>query len=487
MLNLLKQEANVAYTENGARALATTGSCCLDLFSSIGGLRQEPETEITRRFQRAFAEDPDLAMKTLFFARDVRGGLGERRVFRVILRWLCRNEPESVRRNLGYIAEFGRFDDVLALFGTPCEQDALDWIRDRLQEDRAAWEAGEPVSLLAKWLPSANASCGETVRQAKKIARYLGMREGEYRRILSALRAQIQILENHLRERDYTFDYAQQPSCAMLKYRKAFLRNDRERYQAFLEQVRSGAASLHTGALTPYQMVAPLLESWREVSEEERLSLDTAWRSLENFAGNRNALVVIDGSASMYGWGKPQPAAVAISLGLYFAERNTGAFRNHFITFSQHPRLVEIQGRDLFERARFCQSYNEVANTNIQRVFELVLQAAVKGHVPQEEMPETLYIISDMEFDSCTKDASLTNFQYAKQLFEENGYHLPQVVFWNVASRSGHQPVSRNEQGVALVSGCTPRLFAMLAEGKLSPEACMREILGSQRYAKIAA
>ena len=485
MLEHLKRALNTAYTENGAVSNATTLSDCLDLFATVGGLRSAGEGDITARFLRAYAENPELSMKLLFFARDVRGGLGERRFFRVALRWLSENHPGSVRKNIGFIAEYGRWDDLLSLIGTPCEKDAFDVIRSQLSRDLAALEAGGEVSLLAKWLPSVNTSNAETVKCGKKLARYLGMSDAEYRKTLVRLRARIRIIENNLRERDYTFDYSKQPSRALYKYRKAFMRNDGERYEAFLDKVEKGEAELHTGALTPYDIVAPFF--WSNPSEGERRAIDATWRAQEDFTGGENALVVVDGSGSMYCRTQPMPATVAESLAIYFAERNTGRFRNHFITFSENPRLVEIKGGDILEKLRYCTSFNEVANTNIQKVFELILNTAVKNRLPQREMPSTLYIISDMEFDSCTKSAGATNFEYAKRLYSKNGYVLPRVVFWNVASRTLQQPVTMNEAGVALVSGCTPRLFGMLKSGKLSPYAQMLEILNSERYAKIAA
>ena len=183
----------------------------------------------------------------------------------------------------------------------------------------------------------------------------------------------------------------------------------------------------------------------------------------------------------------PLPAEVALSLGIYYAQRNTGRFRNHFITFSGHPRLVEIKGRDIYEQVRYCRRFNEVANTNLQRVFELILNTAVKNRVPQKDMPAKLYIISDMEFDHCVADGSLTNFEYAQKLFARHGYRLPEMVFWNVASRNRQQPVRMNDAGVALVSGCSPRIFSMLRAGILSPYAFMLSVLGSERYAPIAA
>ena len=485
MLEYLKNEANRTYTENGAVTYASTHSDCLDLFATIGALRCAEKEEILSRFVRAFTEDPDLALKTLFFARDVRGGLGERKVFRICLQWLAHNATDSVRKNIPYIAEFGRWDDLLSLMGTPCEKDALELIRTQLHADLEAMDMGDDVSLLAKWLPSVNASNSQTVLHAKRIARFLGMADSEYRKTLVKLRSHIRILENNLRQKDYTFDYSKQPSKAMFKYRKAFHRNDGERYTDFMSKVSRGEAQLHTGTLTPYEIITPFFK--RRVDDQEAAAIDATWNAQEDFTGDENALVVIDGSGSMYSYGDPMPATVALSLGIYFADRHRGAFRNHFITFSEKPQLVEIKGDTILEKVRYCHNFNEVANTNIQKVFELVLNASVRNNVPQSEMPSTLYVISDMEFDCCTRDAGLTNFEYAKKIFAEAGYELPRVVFWNVQSRNAQQPVTQNEQGVALVSGCTPRIFNMLTSGILSPLGYMMDILGAERYAKIAA
>ncbi|MBR2309566.1 MAG: DUF2828 family protein [Oscillospiraceae bacterium] len=485
MLEHLKNEANRTYTENGAVTYATTYSDCLDLFATIGALRSSNEQEIINRFVRAFTEDPNLAMKTLFFARDVRGGLGERKVFRVCLQWLAHNAPASVKKNIPYVAEFGRWDDLLSLMGTPCEKDALQFVKKQLEADLESMDMGDDVSLLAKWLPSVNASNAQTVAYAKKIARFLGMTDATYRKTLVKLREHIRIIENSLREKDYTFDYSKQPSKAMFKYRKAFYRNDGERYGEFLGKVSSGEAQLHTGTLTPYEIINPFF--YEHVGDQEASAIDATWNAQEDFTRDENALVVIDGSGSMYSRSDPMPATVALSLGIYYAERNTGAFHNHFITFSEKPQLVEIKGETILEKVRYCHDYNEVANTNIQKVFELILRTAVKNNVPQSEMPSTLYIISDMEFDCCARGAELTNFEYAKKIFTEAGYDLPRVVFWNVQSRNKQQPVTQNEQGVALVSGCSPRIFSMLKSGILSPLGYMLDILGAERYEKIAA
>ena len=496
MLNQIKQESNMALTENGAATYATSGSDCLDLFATIGALRRETDKEIISRFIRAYTEDPDMAMKLLFYSRDIRGGLGERRVFRTILTWLAENEPDSVRKNLIYVAEYGRYDDLLALFETPCEEDMLDLVRRQFKADMEALSEGGSISLLGKWLPSVNASHKRTIRQAKKMAKALGMNEADYRKAVSRLRAHIHIIENNLRERDYSFDYEKQPSRALFKYKKAFERNDKERYEAFISRVLSGEARLHADNVTPYELVEPYLDDchfWEQksfmkaISPEEKAVLNATWSSLPDFGSNENAIAIIDTSGSMYCDLKPTPAAVALSLGLYFAEHNKGYFKNHFIEFSSRPQLIEIKGDTFADRLRYVASFNDIADTNLEAVFNMILDAAVKNNVSQEELPSRLIIISDMEFNSCVDNASETNFKNAKKKYAKNGYKLPEIIFWNVASRNRQQPVTMNEQGVILISGATSRLFSMIAEGSFSPYSFMLEILGSERYAPIAA
>ena len=484
LLQALKAEANRTVTENGAATFVTTQSDCLDLFATIGALREAPAADVIARFDRAFAENRDLALRTMFYGRDIRGGLGERRVFRVLLRHLAMVHPESVRRNLAFIAEMGRFDDLMVLMETPCEPDAVALAARQLKEDLESAHRGEPVSLLAKWMPSVNAASPETVRMGKLFARRLGMSEALYRKTLSFLRGRLRLIENSLRESDYTFDYQAQPSRAMFKYRKAFLRNDHERYTGYLTAVSQGRASMHTSSLNPCDLVDQALRF--SGSDAERLSLDTTWKALPDFTDGRNALCVVDTSGSMYS-GSPTAFAVALSLGMYFAERNRGIFRNHFIVFSTTPRLVEIKGTDLVDRVRYCRGFSEVADTNVQRVFELVLSTAVRSHARQSDLPDTLYIITDMEFNCCTRDASLSNFEYAKRLYEAHGYRLPKVVFWNVQSRNIQQPVTMNEQGVALVSGYSPRIFQMAMRGAVNPYQTMLDTLNSERYIRICA
>ena len=489
MLKFLKREANTAYTANGAVSNASTMSDCLDFFAAAGALRNASDEEIVTRFVRAFAEDKDIAMKTLFYARDIRGGMGERRSFRVILKYLAQNYPETVIKNIGNIAEYGRYDDILSLMDTACEQEAVAYIKAVLKDDMKSMQAQDSVSLMAKWLPSVNASSIETVRSAKKIAKAMNMSDASYRRMLSALRAYIKILENNLREKDYTFSYEAQPSKALFKYRKAFFRNDEERYRAFIEKAKTEPSVLKTGSLTPYDIVNAVLNNRKGMSAADREVLDTTWNALENYVNSDNTLVVVDGSGSMY-WtprGGVVPAAVAESLGIYFAERNKGAFAGNFITFSANPRLVEIKGTDIFEKVKYCMSYNECSNTNIEKTFDLILNTAVKNRLKQSDMPSRLIIISDMEFDVCADNSSMTNFDNAKAKFAKKGYKLPQLVFWNVNSFNRQQPVKKNDRGTVLVSGMSPQIFSMLKEDKLDPYSFMMSVISSERYERVAA
>ena len=498
MLDAISQESNLTTTENGAITYRSTHSCCLDLFACIGAIRRRDERDIETLFLRAYAEDSLLAMKMLFYARDVRGGLGERKVPRILFHWLAVHEPEALQKNIPLIPFYGRFDDLLTLLDTPLESAAVDFLKKTLEQDVKDAAAGRPVSLLAKWLPSINTASEEAVQTAKKLAKKFGMTAKEYRKTLASLRKNINILENHLREKDYTFDYEKQPGRALFKYREAFQRNDEARYQDFLDRVTEGKATMHAGTLYPYDIVRPIckadmIEENPTISKEQRKVLDTTWKSLPDFTHGENALAIVDGSGSMY-WNYPgcsaRPIEVAESLGIYFAERNTGIFKDHFITFSDHPTLVSIKGSDITEKVRYSMTYNDYTNTDFQKVFDLILDAALRHHVPQEELPAKLYVISDMEFDDCSiydeekKEwiSHETNFECAKKKFEEAGYRLPQVIFWNVAARHAQVPVLADVPNVTLVSGMSPRLFDFITGPDCSPYQFMMEVLGSERY-----
>lgn len=489
-LDSLFNSSNETYTENGAKAYASTGSECLDLFFAAGALRSADEDRIRTLVGRAYAENPEKTMKIVFFARDVRGGLGERRFFRIAMRYLTEIAPRSVEANIHNIAEYGRYDDLCVLLDTPVYHAAIAEIKERLDIDISAMNEGKPVSLMAKWLPSVNASSDGTRLLAKKLCKLLNMDEAKYRKTLSALRKYIDIIENRLRESDYSFDYSKQPSGAMFKYRQAFVRNDKERYISFLNSVKTGEAKMNVGTLYPYEIVRRCCSA--ALSDDERKSLDVTWNSLADFgngAENDNAIAVVDGSGSMtMGSGSLRPIDAAFSLGLYFAERNKGAFANHFITFSKNPRLVRVKGDDIVDKVRYCASYNEVSNTDLEAVFNLILNTAVRDKVPAEELPKRLYIISDMEFDYCIEGGNNdTLFNTMRKKYARSGYTLPEIVFWNVNSRNSHIPVTMSQTGAVLVSGNSPAIFDMVRSGDISPAKIMDDIIGSERYNAICA
>lgn len=474
MLNQLKAEFNKTQTENGAIAYRSTLSECLDLFSVCGALRNADKAEILQKFMRAYAEDPDTAIRILFYARDVRNGLGERRFFRTILHHLADHAPNSVQKNLSRIPEYGRYDDLLELLDTQCEEELKMYIQKQLYADLMnLWEGGN-VSLLAKWLPSVNASGSR--EKGKKICKLLGMKEASYRTFLSLLRKRIDITETHLCQKDYTFDYENLPFKALLQYRNTFLRHDKERYEKYLCDVMENKKKMNAATLYPYELVRNAVAA-EEPSELPQLAIDAAWKSLPDYTDGRNALAVIDGSASMHhGNDKLRPIDVAVSLGLYFAERNSGEFKNHFITFSSTPRLIEIHGSTLKEKAEYCMSYNEVANTNLSAVFDLILRTAIKHRLPQSEMPELIYIISDMEFDEGV-DPKKTPLEAAKANYRRYGYKLPQIVYWAVSARNEHFPIEMNENGIAIFSGATPTLFRHAMSCDTTPLSMMEHVL----------
>lgn len=484
-LQAIKNQLNVAHTENGDLALKSSGSACLDLFSLCGGMRKNL-SDLDKLFALAYAENPVVAVKILFYMRNIRGGLGERESFRSLLKELADFYPETARQILYAVPKYGRWDDILVLLETPAKDDAVALIKNQIAKDKEAMEKGGEVSLLGKWLPSINTSSKESVKLAKILMSSLGMKAAEYRKLCSRLRKEIKILENNLREKDYTFDYSKQPSQAMMKYKKAFLRNDGERYKSFLNKVVEQAekaargeeipeeekVKLNTKTLYPYQIVAPFMNisCWNDepkITDEEVLSLEASWKALDRKAFDSKTIVVRDGSGSMYGWGNGSPINIATSLALLFAEQLSGAYKNSFITFSESPELVQIpeNADTLKKKLNFIRKFNDIANTDIAKVYELILDVAKNGDVPKEEMIERILIISDMEFDSCAEGVS--TFDFYKQMFEEAGYELPELVFWNVAARNVHLPVTMNENGVKLVSGASANIFADVVSDEL--------------------
>lgn len=490
MLDALKNELNVAHTLNGAKAFATTNSSLLDFFAAGGAMRSRPEPDIIRLFSKAFAEDALLALKALFYFRDIRGGQGERRTFRTILRHLAEQDYTAaiMRKNIGLIPLFGRWDDLYEFQGTRLEKDAFELMKLTFLVDLTT----DKPTLLGKWLKSENASSPITKKQAKFTREHFGLSERNYRKALSKLRHQIKIVEREMSAREWgSIEYDKLPSKAGMNYRKAFMRHDEERYREFLGAVKKGEAKINAKTLYPYEIVEQVL-----YKRDTDSVLDLMWNALPDYTEGKkeNSIVVCDTSGSMSG----RPLAVAISLAMYLAERNEGAYHNHFMTFSSTPKLVAVQGNTLYEKVFNISRAEWQQNTDIEAVFDLILSTALKFRLSQEQIVQKIYIVSDMEFDAANTKVEGTGwssrravrteaentqlFRNIEAQFTVRGYKMPQLVFWNVDAKTEQFP-EVNRQGVQLVSGCSPSLFkSLMKEEFVSPYELMLEVLNDERY-----
>jgi hypothetical protein len=463
----MKQELNKTETENKDTSFHSTGSSCLDFFALAGAVRSRTETDIKSMFYRAWNEDSLTALKLLFYFRDVRGGQGERRTFRIIFKDLANNYPDVMRKNLILVPEYGRWDDLLELIGTPLQQDMVEIIKSQLSKDLMT----DRPSILGKWLPSENTSSPLTVKKARFLINALGETPKAYRKLLTDLRRKIMIVETQMSHNEWTaIAYERVPSRASMLYRKAFGKHDQVRYGEYIKATLSGEKKINTSVLYPYEIY--------EKVHGNDATLESLWKNLPDYVQKEeNALVMADVSGSMIG----QPMAVSISLALYFAERNKGKFANHFMTFSESPQLIEVTGNTLYSKFQSIQRSQWGMNTNLGLAFQKILDVAVTNRVPASELPSRLYIISDMQFDQCVRGES--TYQTYKRKFEENGYKIPQVVFWNVSARSTQVPSVKGENTV-LVSGLSPVLFKQILQNK-SAEEVMKDIINAERYSKV--
>lgn len=503
---------NVAYTENGALAYKTTGSSLLDFFSNGGALRSRTATSITQVFDKAYAENPLLATKAMFYFRDVRGGQGERNTFRILLAHCAVNHPEAILPNLPIIAEYGRWDDLYSLIDTPLENDIWALIDIQLAEDGIS----DNPSLLAKWLPSENTHAHKryarvrrlmhegtvsvddqnwyktcTPRYGRKTRKALNMSSKHYRVLLSHIRRNIGLVEQQISDGLWgEIQYDKIPSKAGLQYRKAFYHHDAERYSHFLEEVKAGTKTINAGTLYPYEIVEKTKATgWHpsRISDNEAATLDAMWNALPDyFDGNEtNGLVVADVSGSMSG----RPMDVSISLAIYVAERNKGPFHNKFITFSRKPRLQTVSGGDIVSKVKNLSKAHWDMNTNIEAVFQVILDTAIDAESPQEDIPSHLYIVSDMEFDAAQGYNNRANerlFQTIDKRFADAGYKMPFLVFWNVDSRNDQEPMKMDDRGFQMVSGCSPSIFKSLLSNKaVSAYDLMLAVLNQDRYTAI--
>lgn len=486
---LINGSENLSTTENGALGYKSSGKALVDLNFKVSSLRNKTDKKIIEEFEKAFFENKELALKWLFYTRDIRGGLGERKIFRVITKWLADNYPDTIKNILYLIPEYGRWDDLIDVLTSTSNKEIFDIasniIRNQLKNDIVDMSKDKSISLLAKWMPSVNASSSDTIKKAKKMLKILGLTEREYRKTLSKLRKYIDVVEVKMSSNKwYKINYEAVPSKANLIYKNAFIKHDEDRRLDYLDNLVCGKAKINSTTLYPHDIVSKYtFDNYHCRTKKFDVTLEELWKALPDKT-IENTLVVADGSGSMYTAisGNTTAEDVCCALAIYFSEHSKGGFNNKFITFGNKPRLVDISNAEsLKEKIDITLSNTDCSNTNIARTFKLILDTALSNHMTQEEMPKNVLIISDMEFDvGCNYNTTL--FNEISQEFIEHGYKLPRLVFWNVNSRTGTIPVKENELGVALVSGFSTNIVDMVMSSELDPYKCLLKVLLSKRY-----
>lgn len=478
---LMQVMSNMAYTENGALRYKSTHCANLDFFALAGGQMDNPELSV-ELFEKAFKEDPNYAIKNLFYIRDCRGGQGVRSVFYACMNWLFNNVQDATLL-LKFIPEYGSWKDLFALY-EPNNDKLKDLVikaivENKLKEDIDNMERDKPVSLCAKWFPIVNNTRNPQKRKIAKDFYKLFGGPKETRKMISKLREYINVTERNICKKEFSkIQYSEVPSKSLLRNKTAFTTYDNKRFTKYLERVNLGKEKINTKAVYPFELILPYLRN--NITEDEEL-IETMWKNLPDYTNGTNALCMVDVSGSM-SCNNYKPLAVAVSLGLYFAERNNSPFKNHFLTFSEHPELVQINPYySLFGKISHMKAADWSMNTNINLAFKTMLEMAKRYNVPASDMPKVLYIISDMEFDIADRRFE-TNYDSIKEMYSESGYELPHIVFWNVAARDNAVPINNgNDTNTTLVSGYSPMVFKYVLEGK-SPVEFMEEVLNSERY-----
>ena len=499
-LNGLTNANNFTFTENGAVTHKSTNSALLDLFAMGASYRKRSDEDCILLFKNAYEENPVYALKCLFYIADIRGGQGERRFFRTCMKWLASYDTEAVRRNLRHIPEYRRWDDLYIFIGTPLEADALQFMKEQFALDITC----KTPSLLGKWLKSENASSYQTKVLARKTASAFGMTPKQYRKTLSALRQKINVLERLMSAGKWDeIEFDKIPSKAGLKYKNAFAKHDIERMksernvQSYEDFAKDTNTKVNAKTLYPYEVVEKGLNvmgckgwywnnSGASMDNVDRLMVNKYWDNLADYfnGANFNALAVVDTSASMRG----TPINVAISLGMYCAEKAKGPFAGHYVSFSSRPQLIKTEGVDFCDKIARIYATNLCQNTNIEATFDMLLNTAIANRCSQADLPQNLIVISDMEFDagtSCWRGFdTLTLMESIRKKWAAHGYDLPKLIYWNVDARKNNIPEDIGCGLVSYVSGFSPSIFQTIMSGKTGVE-LMMEKLDSERYAVI--
>lgn len=459
-------------TENGAVTYTTSANKNVDLFFAIGALRGQGSDRLTRLFEAAYQENPEYALRILSWVRDVRGGAGERQIFRDVLRYLEVHHSDALDRIFDKIPEIGRWDDLQAFQSTEFRTRALEAYAKALTDGHG---------LAAKWAPRK----GEF---AEALRAHMGLTPKKYRKLVVNL---TQVVETAMCAKDYSaINYSHVPSVAAARYRKAFYRNDEANYKAYVEKLKSGdkTVKVNAGAVYPYDVLKTLFNGGAysayntEMSKTDRDFIVAQWEALQNFLGNETILPVVDVSGSMYSpcGGNLTCIEVAVSLGLYLADKQTGPFAGMYLSFSDKPVLSKLKG-DVVSKVKQMLSDHVGFSTNLEASFAEILKVAKAGNVPQEDMPAYVVVLSDMEFNAFSnRQSALRNIraQYAAA-----GYELPKLVWWNIQSRQDNVPVRFDQNGNALISGFSPSIMKSVLAGRtITPEGIMLETIMQPRY-----
>jgi hypothetical protein len=491
-----KNIANTKLTENGAIAYSTTGKVLTDLFAQIGALRPRSASEIESKFASAFAADPLIATKMLFYCGNIRGGLGERRTFRICLRWLAINHPQVVIVNMANIYHFNRWDSMFELIGTPVENEMWGLIAAQLEEDATTAvkvRGGDhymSISLLAKWMPTETASSKKTRKLARKAMENLGLSPRQYRKLISALRKYLNVTERAMSTGEWsTIDYPSVPSYAMKNYRKAFARNDAERFAAYKASLVKGEAKVNASTLYPYDLVGEVRKTIRydyrthSYTAKHDTIIEEQWKALPNYvSGENNILIMADVSGSMECSGG-RPMNTSIGLATYFAQRNKGEYHNLYMTFTNEPHFIALrEGATLADAVSAIASTDIGYNTNLEKAFMYILNHAVTNHISNFDLPAALVVVSDMEIDNYARYKGFNFVDEMKARFAAYGYTMPKLVCWNVEARNDTFLSQSND--VVLVSGQSVSTFKNLCsslDGKTAWE-FMMEVLDDPMY-----
>lgn len=520
----LEPEYNQSITEKGAVGFRTTGDQLLDMNFKISSYRAMTYPEfasaidddigkfVSKLTPDNFKEEFTLLIKWIFYVRDCRGGLGERRMFRKCIYSLIGHLENMMELGafsdlissidlesfVEMIPEYGRWDDLISLIGvvydTPgaspfaveLANAGLRIIKRTLDKDLHS----DHPSLLAKWMPSENASSAATQRRARLMIKELFVTPKHYRRMLTQLRAKIKIVETQMSENKWDeISYESVPSKANLKYSNAFMRHDTDRRTKYIYNLSQGSAKVNAKVLAPYEIIYRVS---RDLVNQDLY--EAMWNELLNThaQSDKRAIVVADQSGSM-SWSTIDPKSnvtpsdVAQSLAIYLSDRLTGEFHNRFISFGSQPSIVDLNNLSLRIKVNMIKRYDSCGSTDIKKVFDLIRETGVKYHISQEDMPDSVVILSDMEFDSYhgpLTDCDEPLMRIIESEYKDAGYEMPEVIYWNLGSRTQTIPEIRGH--IKLISGFSANLYEMVVDGEIDMKKSLMKILNGPRYDKIS-